>query len=309
MKLERMIAIIMLLLQREKMGGKELAGLFEVSLRTIYRDIETINQAGIPIVTRSGVGGGIGIMNEYKIEKGFFTVKDITALLMGLGFISNTLSGEETTAPLAKVKSFIPEDKQHEITLKANQISFDLSAWLGSNDLQTKVEVIRTTLEHCSILSFMYQSAKGDKVMRTLEPHRLLLKENHWYVQGYCLNRQQFRVFKLSRISELERTEDRFVMREIPPAFSEFTDTMSRKMQKIKLQLDHSILDRLLDYCGEENITPLGNGQFYAYFDFIEDDYGYGILMSFGDKCQCIEPEHVRNEMKRRLNDSIRAYY
>ncbi|MEK3663345.1 hypothetical protein NSQ29_27760 [Paenibacillus sp. FSL F4-0236] len=89
-------------------------------------------------------------MNEYKIEKGFFTVKDITALLMGLGFISNTLSGEETTATLAKVKSFIPEDKQHEITLKTNQISFDLSAWLGSNDLQTKVEVIRTALEHCT---------------------------------------------------------------------------------------------------------------------------------------------------------------
>lgn len=309
MKLERMIAIIMLLLQREKMGGKELAELFEVSLRTIYRDIETINQAGIPIVTSSGVGGGIGIMNEYKIEKGFFTIKDISTMLMGLGFISNTLSGEETTATLAKVKSFIPEDKQHEITLKANQISFDLSAWLGSNDLQTKVEVIRTALEHCSILSFMYLSAKGDKVMRTLEPHRLLLKENHWYVQGYCLIRQQFRVFKLSRISELERTEDRFIMREIPPAFSEFTDTMSRKMQKIKLQFDHSILDRMLDYCGEENIIPLGNGKFYAYFDFIEDDYGYGILMSFGDKCQCIEPEHVRNEMKRRLNDSIKAYF
>ena len=145
--------------------------------------------------------------------------------------------------------------------------------------------------------------------MRTLEPHRLLLKENHWYVQGYCLKRQQFRVFKLSRISELERMEDCFVMREIPLAFSEFTDNMSRKMQKIKLQLDHSILDRMLDYCGEENITPLGNGEFYAYFDFIEDDYGYGILMSFGDKCQCIEPEHVRNEMKRRLNDSIKAYF
>ncbi|WMT40959.1 WYL domain-containing protein [Paenibacillus sp. D2_2] len=219
MKLERMIAIIMLLLQREKMGGKELAELFEVSLRTIYRDIETINQAGIPIVTSSGVGGGIGIMNQYKIEKGFFTVKDITAMLMGLGFISNTLSGEETTATLAKVKSFIPEDKQHEITLKANQISFDLSAWLGSNDLQTKVEVIRTALENCSILSFMYLSAKGDKVKRTLEPHRLLLKENHWYVQGYCLNRQQFRVFKLSRISEMERTEDRFTMGEVPRLF------------------------------------------------------------------------------------------
>lgn len=309
MKLERMIAIIMLLLQREKMSGRELAELFEVSLRTIYRDIETINQAGIPIVTSSGVGGGIGIMNEYKIEKGFFTVKDITALLMGLGFISNTLSGEETTSTLAKVKSFIPEDKQHEITLKSNQISFDLSTWLGSNDLQTKVEVIRTALEHCNILSFMYISAKGDKFARTLEPHRLLLKENHWYVQGYCLKRQQFRVFKLSRISELERTEDCFVMREIPPAFSEFTDTMSRRMERIKLQLDYSILDRMLDYCGEENITPLGNGKFYAYLDFIEDDYGYGILMSFGDKCQCIEPEHVRNEMKRRLNASLRAYY
>lgn len=308
MKLERMIAIIMLLLQREKMSGKDLAEQFEVSLRTIYRDIETINQAGIPIVTSSGVGGGIGIMNEYKIEKGFFTAKDITSLLMGLGFMSNTLSGDETTALLAKIKSFIPEDKQYEMTLKANRISFDLSAWLGSNDPQSKVEEIRKALEHCRIISFMYLGAEGSKVLRTLEPHRLLLKENHWYVQGYCLNRQQFRVFKLSRMSELKRTEERFAMREIPPAFSEFTDTMSRKIQKIKLLLDYSILDRLLDYCGEENITPLGNGEFHATLDFIEDDYGYGILMSFGDKCQCIEPEHVRNEVKRRLISSVQAY-
>lgn len=307
MKLERLIAIVMLLLTREKIGGKQLAEMFEVSLRTIYRDIESINRAGIPIVTTPGTSGGIGIMKEYKVEKGIFTTTDITAMLMGLGFISNTLSSEEIANTLAKIQSFIPEEQRHEITLKANQIAIDLSSWMGG-DLTAKIEMIRSALDSRRVLSFLYWNRHGEKAPREMEPHRLLFKGNHWYVQGYCLTKKDFRLFKLSRISDIEITPDTFEPRVIPPAFSDFTDTMSQKMIDIELLVHGSILDRILDYCSEKDVAPADDNFYRVHFNFVEDDYGYGILMSFGDKCVCTNSPHVRRELHKRLSHAIKAY-
>jgi len=307
MKLERLIAIVMLLLTREKIGGKQLAELFEVSLRTIYRDIESINRSGIPIVTTPGTKGGIGIMREYKVEKGIFTTNDITAMLMGLGFISNTLSSEETSNTLAKVHSFIPEEQRHEITLKANQIAIDLSSWMGSN-LTAKIEMIRSALDSRRVLSFLYWNRQGEKARRTMEPHRLLFKGNHWYAHGYCRTKKDFRLFKLSRISDIEIMSDTFEPRVMPTAFSGFADHMSQKMIDIELLAHGSVLDRILDYCSEKDVTLVNDNLYRVHFNFVEDDYGYGILMSFGDKCVCTSPPHVRWELQKRLNQAAKAY-
>ena len=307
MKLERLIAIVMLLLTREKIGGKQLAELFEVSLRTIYRDIGSINRSGIPIVTTPGTKGGIGIMREYKVEKGIFTTNDITAMLMGLGFISNTLSSEETANTLAKVHSFIPEEQRHEITLKANQITIDLSSWMGS-DLTAKIEMIRSALDSRRVLSFLYWNRQGEKTPRKMEPHRLLFKGNHWYAHGYCQTKKDFRLFKLSRISGIEITPGTFESRVMPPVFSDFTDNMSQKMIDTELLVHSSILDRILDYCGEKDVALVDENLYRVHFNFVEDDYGYGILMSFGDKCVCTSPPHVRRELHKRLCRAIKSY-
>lgn len=297
----------MLLLTREKIGGKQLAEMFEVSLRTTYRDIESINRAGIPIVTTSGANGGIGIMREYKVEKGIFTTSDITAMLMGLGFISNTLSSEETANTLAKVQSFIPEEQRHEITLKANQIAIDLSSWTGS-DLTAKIEMIRSALDGHKVLSFLYWSRQGEKAPREMEPHKLLFKGNYWYVQGYCLTKKDFRLFKLSRISALAIEPDTFEPRTAPPAFEDFTEGMSQKTIEIELLARGSILDRILDYCGERDVAPVGEDLYRVRLSFVEDDHGYGILMSFGDKCICTGPRHVRQELHNRLSQAAKIY-
>ena len=309
MKLERMIAIIMLLLERDQISGKQLAEMFEVSLRTIYRDIVTINQAGIPIATAPGINGGISILKQYKVSKGFFTPKDIAAMLMGLGFISSTLSGESITHTLAKIKSFIPANQLNEITLKTSQISFDLSRWIGNRDsLQPKLELIRAALEHRRTISVLYSNRQKEKSCRILEPHRLLLKENHWYLQAYCATRQEFRLFKLSRMSQIELQTQTFAIRESPPAFSEFVHSMTKKTIRVKLRVDSSILDQVLDYCSEKDIEPIGANQYLVQFPFIEDDYGYAILLGWADKCLCLEPKHIRNEIIKRLQTMLAEY-
>ena len=121
MKIDRLVSIIMLLLDKKRIGAQKLAEMFEVSPRTIYRDIVAINLAGIPIRSTSGVGGGFEIMPEYKIDKTVFSTADLSAILMGLSNLSNMVRGDELVNALTKVKSFIPADKVNDIEVKINQ--------------------------------------------------------------------------------------------------------------------------------------------------------------------------------------------
>lgn len=308
MKVDRLISIIMVLLERKKMSAKSLAEMFEVSLRTIYRDIETINIAGIPIASSPGVGGGFHIMENYKVDKKVFTTSDITALLMGLGSISPMLSNKEMVNTLAKVRSLIPTEQANEIELKSNQIMIDLKPWMGNKNLQPFLDMIKTALQKQAVLSFHYSDRKGQMSVRKIEPYKLALKENHWYIQGFCLNKQDFRLFKLSRISNLEMLDATFVRRELPAAISEFTNIMSKKQSVIKLLIHESIKDRLLDYCSSEHIIAYEDNQFIVHFPFIADDFGYNLLFSFGDKCECLEPPEVRAEMIRRIRNMSKLY-
>ncbi|MDN5308557.1 MAG: hypothetical protein PWP16_1920, partial [Eubacteriaceae bacterium] len=127
MKVDRLVSIIMILLDKERISAQELSDLFEVSPRTIYRDIDAINMAGIPIRSTSGVGGGFEIMEQYKIDKNVFSTTDLSAILMGLSSLSNMMRGDDLLNALAKVRSFIPAESAKEIELKANQILIDLS--------------------------------------------------------------------------------------------------------------------------------------------------------------------------------------
>lgn len=138
MKIDRLVSIIMILLEKERVGAQELADMFEVSLRTIYRDIDAINMAGIPVASISGVGGGFEILPNYKVDKKIFSSADLTTLLTGLTSVSSMVRGEELVHALAKVRSLIPAGKEKDIELKANQIYIDLSPWMGNSNLHSQ---------------------------------------------------------------------------------------------------------------------------------------------------------------------------
>ena len=147
MKIDRLVSIIMILLDKERIGAQELADMFEVSPRTIYRDIDAINMAGIPVHSTSGVGGGFEIMQNYKLEKKVFSTADLSAILMGLSGLSHMIRGKELVNALAKVKSFIPADRAGEIELKVNQICIDLSPWMGNGNTQPYLETVKAALQ------------------------------------------------------------------------------------------------------------------------------------------------------------------
>lgn len=308
MKVDRLISIIMILLDKKRIGAQELADMFEVSSRTIYRDIDAINMAGIPVRSTSGVGGGFEIMQNYKVDSKVFSTADLSAILMGLSSLSHMIQGNELVNALAKVKSFIPADRAKDIELKANQISIDLSPWMVNRNIQPYLEIIKTALLESKLLSFEYADRFGNKTVRTAEPYQLVLKGNNWYWQGYCHIRNDFRLFKLSRISNLQLQKEYFSPREFQKPQLDFTDILTTLQTNIKIRIHKSLKDRVLDYCTYEHFSPDGDEHYIVRFPFIENEYNFNILFSFGDKCECLEPLHIRTEMKRRLQDIADLY-
>jgi len=308
MKIDRLVSIIMILLEKERTGAQELADLFEVSPRTIYRDVDTINMAGIPVRSIPGVGGGFEIMQKYKIDKKVFSSADLSAILMGLSSLSNIIRGDELVNALAKVKSFIPAERANDIELKANQVYVDLSPWIGNRNIQPYLETIKTALQESRLLSFDYTDRYGNQTARTAEPYQLVLKSSHWYLQGYCHKRDDFRLFKLSRMSNLQMQEEFFTPRDYRKPQLDFTGILETMQTNIKIRIHKSVMDRVLDYCTYEHFSPDADEHYIVDFPFIENDYYYNILFGFGDQCECLEPSSVRAEMKRRIHNIAALY-
>lgn len=308
MKVDRLISMIMILLDKKRVSAQALADMFEVSPRTIYRDIDAINMAGIPVRSTSGVGGGFEIMEEYKLEKNVFTTDDLSAILMGLANLSGVMRGDALVNALAKIKSFIPTDRVKDITLKANQIHIDLNPWMGNPDFQPYLEMVKTALQESRVLSFAYTDRYGNKTVRTAEPYQLVRKSNHWYLQGYCQKRNAFRLFKLSRMSNLQIEEEHFVPRDYEKPQLDFAEIVATMQTEIKIRIHKSIMDRVLDYCAYKQFSADGDAHYIVNFPFIESEYYYDVLLSFGNQCECLEPPHIRAEMKRKVQDIAALY-
>jgi len=308
MKVDRLVSIIMILLDKKRIGAQELADMFEVSPRTIYRDIEAINMSGVPVRSTSGVGGGFEIMENYKVDKKVFSTADLSALLMGLSSLSGMIWGDELVHALAKVKSFIPADQAKDIELKANQIYIDLSPWMSNRNIQPYLEMIKTALQENRLLSFEYADRYGNKTERTAEPYQLILKSSHWYLQGFCHKRNAYRFFKLSRTSNLQIREDSFMPRDYQRPQLDYSDVLTAMQTNIKIRIHKSVMDRVLDYCTFEHFSSDGDEHYIVDFPFIENDYHYNILFSFGSQCECLEPLQIRTEMKRRVHDIAALY-
>lgn len=298
----------MILLERKKISAAKLAEMFDVTPRTIYRDIETINLAGIPIITYPGVNGGIGIMEEYKIDKKLFTTNDIATLLMGLESISGAMTNEEIINTIAKIKGLISDEQIREIEFKSNQISIDLTPWIGNKNMQLNLEKIKKAMNEKRLLTFEYFNNAGKKSKRTVEPYRLVLKESNWYLQGYCYFRHDFRIFKLSRMSALEILEDTFISREFDAQSLGAWEYIEKNIITIKLLVHESLRERIVEYCGEENIQPYEGNKLIVDFPFVEDELGYNLLLSFGDKCECLEPSYVREKIILKVKSLLKLY-
>ena len=242
------------------------------------------------------------------MDKKAFSTDDLSALLMGLNNLSGVMQGDAFTHALAKVRSFIPTEQAKAIELKASQVVIDPRPWMGGGHIARHLDTIKEALQRSRLLAFTYTDGHGNRTERTVEPVQLVLKSNHWYVHAFCRSRNDFRLFRLSRMSDLRMLDEAFVPRDCPKPVLELDELPEALQTDIKLRVHTSVLDRVLDFCPPERVTPDGAEHYLVDYPFIERDYYYDMLLSLGDKCECLAPEHVRDELRRRIKRMARIY-
>jgi len=301
MKLQRLIAILTALLQKDRISATTLASMFEVSVRTIYRDIEALESAGIPIVTHTGVNGGISIIEQYKIDKKLFTNQDISTLLTSLYSVSGSIPDAKLNQTLEKIKGLIPQEYGSAIELTSKQLYIDMTPWSNHPHISETLKQVQKALEESRLIQFSYTARCGEATERTAEPHQLVLKENNWYLRAFCLERQDFRIFKLRRMENLTVLPQRFEQRDFETGMTDFKDWKSDKLTVVELVADSSLRERALDYCRDEYMEDLEDGRIHIKMPFVESEMGYSVLLGMGYNCEVIAPTHIRAEVIRRI--------
>lgn len=307
MKIDRVISMVMLLLQRDIISATELAETFEVSTRTVYRDVEAINQAGIPIVSYPGVYGGVGIMKEYKVDKRLFTASDIAMLMVGLSSVRSALNAESLSHTLARVKSMIPQEQLTKIDSEANQLHIDLSSWSQDSRTESQLLLAQDAIARHHILRFTYTDASGETNVRNIEPYRLIYK-NGWYLQGYCLARDALRTFRLLRIEQMEQTDRTFEPRAIEGDALEKNLSIDRPRVQVTIRFPESAKQSVVGHWGDSALQSFEDGYYTAEISVPDDPHGYLLLLLLHGECECVAPQHVRDFVMQRTQTIAKTY-
>lgn len=295
MKIDRLISILVVLLRRERVQAKELAEMFDVSVRTILRDVETINLAGIPIVTFQGANGGISIAEGYRLDKSLLSADDMAAIISTLRGVAGSIPDSRYNVLMEKLQNPMSSAQLATLNLKTRQMVIDLSPWGGNELIKEKILPLRQAVERQTEIEFVYVDASVQKTRRRVEPYSLILKSQNWYLYAWCLLREDFRLFKLSRIKELQFTDKTFSAREIPDEQLNWDNEWPSQTNVVELDLlFESELESLVEeYFGEE-IIKQEDGRMLVKIILPENNWLYGWLLSFGNTVEVIHPPHIR---------------
>lgn len=298
MKLERLLAIVMLLVNRRRMQAQELADRFEVSVRTIYRDIEAINQAGIPIITYQGAGGGIGVAEGFRMDRNFLTADELSSVFIALRG-ATTYHDQQAETVLEKLRTLVPESQADSLRAKTEHTVVDLSPWGRSPALQQRIALLKEAILTRHRVSFEYSSMKGETRGREVEPYVLVLKGHHWYLYGFCLLRQGFRLFKLARMRHLTPLANEFCRREIDLSAApwEQSDGAPANLVSLVLRFHPGVRAYVEDSFDAEAVRTDEAGRCIVRVTYPEDNWVYGYLLSFGPSLEVLEPAHVRRRL------------
>lgn len=283
MKLDRLLGIVTVLLQNERTTAPYLAQKFEVSRRTITRDIDALCRAGIPVVTTQGAGGGIAIAEGYKLDKSVLTydeLADIIASLKGLGSVSGGSHIERTLDKLSAHK------KDAVVSLKENVIIDLASHYKGS--LTEKITTIQQAVRESRCIAFDYYYEKGE-CTRTLAPYYVIFHWSAWYVFGYCALREDWRLFKLARLWNLRVLDAHFTPKEIAPGAMDFHSRFPDDLPLIAL-FEPCEKYQLIDTYGPDCFTVMPDGRLRLAIGYTNADYTLRWLLSFGDKVEVLSP-------------------
>jgi predicted DNA-binding transcriptional regulator YafY len=300
MKIDRLLGIINILTQKDMATAPELAERFEVSRRTINRDIEDICKAGIPIVTRRGTGGGIYIQQGYKLDKSLLKSGELEQILTGLKGLSSIIRSKDIQALLNKLAPASEKGLQLD-----DIITIDLASHYKAS-LSDKIERIKEAVSNGRVIKFTYYNKAG-RYGREIEPYIITFKWADWYVFGYCLYKNDFRMFKLNRLWDLEVTKKTFEKREIPRESLDF-DAHLTDENPFEAVFDKSVEYLLVESYGPNSYSETDDGKLLLHGCYTNIGYIVSWILGFGEKARVISPPELADEIKRRAENILDKY-
>jgi len=303
-----MLTIIVMLLNRPRISAKELADKFEVSIRTVYRDIDAINQAGIPVISYQGNNGGFGIMENYKLSHQLLTFENLSSILSALKGFNSSFGDSGLDSSIEKLRNLVPKDKVDELSQHMQQIIITKQPWTESTKYKERISLLRQAIESTHMVHIDYKNYVGEISSRQVEPISLVFKGYTWYLFAYCRLKNDFRLFRLSRIQDMSVENRRFEHRNVE--YDDLYNQETQKLQKseITLKFNPKIKTKVGDIFDQDQIEELETGELLVRADFTESDWYYSLILSFGEWVEVISPTEVRTEVKRRIVEMAEKY-
>lgn len=296
MRDSRLFRILYYVLEKGKVTANELSEKFEVSVRTIYRDIDVISSAGIPIYATQGKGGGIEIADDFVLKKSLLSEKEQEQILVALKGLEG-INKQYENELLTKLSAFFK-------IKNTNWIEVDFTNWQRGNEYDELFNDIKSAIINKNIIRFTYFSSNEKETSREVKPIRLLFKGWDWYVYTFCLLRNEFRYFKLSRIRDLKILDENFE--------DSYEDVvLIKKMEykdtvHVKLKFDRKVAFRVYDEMGY--IKEDEEGNLYAEIELPNDYNLYNYIFSFGESVEVLEPIEIRNKIRDMINIMSKIY-
>lgn len=274
----RLFKIVYYLLDKGQATAPELAKKFEVSVRTIYRDIDALSGAGIPIYAEAGRNGGIHLMKDFVLNKAVFSKEEkqeILTAMQSLGFTSNVNNGET----LRKLSAIFNMNSE-------NWLEVDFSRWGNEESDNEKFELLKFAIIHNRCVEISYANSYGQVGERTIQPLKMVYKSKAWYLKAFCTEKNDYRIFKLNRIIDFKILDDVFLYRSFPTS----KDDSEGAYTNVVLAFPKCMAYRVYDEFDKTQIRKQENGSFIVSANMSEDEWLIGYLLSFGEQVDIIEP-------------------
>ena len=286
----RLFEIVYILMQKKKITAKELADKFEVSIRTIYRDIEILSRANIPIYTIKGKDGGIGLLDEYVLNKTILSENEQNQILFALQGMKKVV-GEDEKDILEKLSILFNK--------KVNDwIKIDFSNWGKDKTQKERFEMIKTAILNKNKIEFIYYNSNGNESKRIVEPLQIWFKDKSWYLISYCKLKEDYRIFKIARIKEIKILEEHFE-RELPKEKKE--EKYKLKNILLELEINKEMAYRVYDEFESKEISKKENGNFIVKVEYPENEWVYGYI-------KVLSPDKAKNIIKYKLEKTLKNY-
>lgn len=309
MKIERLLTTTVMLLNRRKVTAGELAGYFGISLRTVYRDIETLNASGIPVISSQGYDGGFSIPDNYRLSRQLLTFEDMLAILTTLKGVNYTLQNRDLDRVIEKIAALVPAEKEEAYQRHNDSFLIDIGPWGGSKGQEGLIGEIQRAIGGSRLLQFDYCGAGGEASRRLVEPHALVQKSFTWYLLGFCRLRGDFRVFRLSRMDGVSVADGHFLRRQVEPRQFFLPENDSRPLVTVSLRFSGRVRVRVEEGFGREQLSAAAeDGSLIATFSLPENEWIMAMILSYGDDVEVLAPPRLRAAVAEKIEGMRKKY-